>query len=588
MSASRALGLSSFLICLAAGSLVAQETRIRVVQSGADNLMADLESIVTSTPNKPLQKQWKNLAEILDGFLIGVHRGEPMRVDLVVAKDDAGKASLGYQPSFPIAIGKNGKEVFEGKGDTFIENVKSIGYKVTKKGDGFYELVESNVKGAKPMYLRHKHGYAIISQSQKALPANIEDPKKGVDDLTKLGYDVTAELKNDPATEKARREDFKELRKELEAAIKFKRGEDESEFELRKLGVVQFFDEMERFLIEANQLLVGWTTDAEGKTGKGDLTLSANDSADKTSLKTSIELLAKNPNYFANVKLHDKPVITGKMQFPFDELRKEQAKVRHPLLKKVTELQIDKSTKYSAEAKTAAKECLGKLIEIFDETIAADIGIEGFIDLHDIGGGSCTGVAGLRAEKAKNVDDIVSLLPKISDKWSVKMNAVEHGGVSLHEVTISDNYKEEFAALFGKEQTFYIGASEKAVWAAAGKDSLDELKAAIDAVAQPAPTTPDPVFASVDMRFGPLIKLIDAVEKKIVLSDKATKSEIQAKKERDRLRLLALEAFEPGTDLLTGRMSRVNGEIKGELTINEGIFKFLGSAIADFSKQNLQ
>lgn len=590
MSACRALGLSYVMLCLATAPLraddpiVAQQMRIRVVQSGGDSLLTDLKDIVTSTPNKGLQKEWKNLNEILDGFLLGIHREQPLRVDLVIAPDDSGTVKLGYEPSFPIDVNpKTTKEKFEGK-DSFLENVKGLGYKVKKQPAGdLYEMVESGVKGAKPFYMRHLHGYAIISQSAKALPATLPDPKIAVQPLLAAGYDVAAELTNDAAGMAGRKASFDSLRKELEASIKFKRGEDKSEFELRKLGVVQFFDELQRFAVESEKLLIGWTTLPGAKDGKGELLLSAIAGSD---LQKSIQLLSVQPSYFANVKLHPQEVLSGKMLFPFDPMRKEHALVRHPLLQTVTNLQIDKSTTFTAEGKVAAKQALDHLIQIFNATV--DVGLDGFIDLHAAENGAQTGVAGLLAGKAKLVDDIVGLLPKISPKWSVKLNAEQHGGVTIHEVTISEKYKEEFAALFGKETVFYVGTSDKAVWAAAGVNSLAELKAAIDDQAQPAPEKPDPVFASITMKFGPLVKLIDEIEKKIPVGENPPKQEVQQRKERDRIRFLALEAFEPGTEQLTGKMSLEGETVKGELSINEGIFKFLGSAIADFSKQNLR
>lgn len=586
MTPRRILSLGCFFVLWAVSPIAAQEIKIRVVQSGSDNLVADLKDIVALTPNKTLQKEWKNLSGTLDEFLKGIDPAKPMVMTLGILKGADGKAGVSYDPAFPISK-------LEGKkGDSFLENVDGLGYKIKKgKEANLYELTESGKKNAKPMYMRYAHGYAIISESMKSLPANIADPGKAVQPLLAPGYDVAGEIKNDAAGQAKRTEEFQSLRKELEAAIKFKRDEDKSEFELRKLGTSQFFDEIERFLVESESIVMGWTTQKGAKSGKGELQLSA---LKNTSLEQSITLLSDKPSYFANVKLHDKPILSGKWMFPLDKMRQAQAKVRHPLFRAATKVSIDKRPKLTAEGKAAAKEALDKLVDIFDDSL--NIGLEGFIDMHDDGAGKHTAVVAMRAEKAKehaklseDVKAIVELLPKIRNDWQVKLDAVAHGGVSLHEVTFPKDYQDHFQSLFGNiEMILYVGASEEAVWAACGPNGLAELKAAIDDQAKPAPAKADPVFASLAIKFGPWIKLVDVIEKKEPELVNPTKQQIQAKKEKDRIRSLALEAFEAGDDLLTAKLVREKSEIKGEMTITEGVFRFIGSAIANFSKENLR
>jgi hypothetical protein len=197
-------------------------------------------------------------------------------------------------------------------------------------------------------------------------------------------------------------------------------------------------------------------------------------------------------------------------------------------------------------------------------------------------------VIGMRCGEPKKADDIVALMPKIRNDWQVKMNALEHGGVTIHELTVPKRRLPEFQSLFAGDPMFYIGTSEKAVWFAAGTNGLDELKQAIDDQAKPLPEAVDKEFASGTMKFGPFLTLLDVIRAAEPKDDKEkTKQEIQQEKERDRMRQLALEAFAAGDDRLTAKLWRDGDEVKGEMTINEGIFRFIGSAIADFSKTNL-
>jgi hypothetical protein len=574
-------------VLLACSSASAQEIRIRAAAPSADRVMADAKDIVTLTPNKSLQKEWSNLKEVLDGFLMGVNTKEPLRIDFLVGKDASNNPAISFESFYPI-------QKFEGKNfDSFLENVDSLGFKINKMPPpnvGLYKLTQRGV--AKPMYLRYykESKYAVIADTDKQIPANLPDPKEPIQALLEPGYDVAAEIDNEAEGADRRKKEFEGLREQLEAAIKFKRNEDKAEFELRKLTAHQIFDEAERFLVEADLLRAGWTTPDGGKSGRGDLVLTAlpDTKLFPSSLLDSIRLLATKPSYFANVELHQKPAFTGKINFPLDEMRKQQARERHPVFRAASKAAIDKRKNLTDSGKAAAKEAIDKLADIFDASVETDIGVDGFVDMHETGDKSYTIVAGLRAVETQNADDIVALLPKIREDWEVTMNAAEHGGVKIHEIRVPKRRQPEFNALFAGEPKLYIGSSEKAVWMAAGMGALDALKAAIDQQARPLPEKPDPTFFSGTMRFDPFLKLLDVIRQQEPKStEKKTKQEIQQEKERDRLRQLALEAFGLGEDELTARLTRDGDEVKGEMTAHEGIFRFIGSAVADFSKENL-
>ena len=566
------------MVLLVAASAGAQETRIKVVQPGAKFLKSDLKGIVSLTTNKGLQKEWKNLEDTIDSFLVGIDPNQPIRIDFTIGADASGNPGIANLPCFPILKmdGKNG----------FLENIDTLGYKAKKKPPqkDFYEITQPGNKTAKPMFVRHVHKYAMIGQNEKDVPATLPDPVLAVKHLLTPGVDLAAEMKNEASGAAQRKKEFEGLRKELEAAIKFKRNEDKAEFELRKLGATQMFEEAERFVVESELFTLAWTTADGAKSGTGDLKLTA---LPETSLLDSIRILSASPSYFANVQLHPKPVLTGKWLFPLDPLRKEQAKARHPVFRAATKVKLDKREALTDSGKTAAKQALDKLVDIFDASL--DIGFDGFVDTYQDDHGKHTGVIAMRCGKAKLADDIVELLPKIRDDWKVKLNSVTHADVTIHELTVPPRRKKEFESLFSGNPVLYVGTSDKAVWAACGKDALQDLKDAIDQQAKPAPEQPDPDFASGTMQFGLWLKLLDVLRANEPKDNaKKTKQEIQQDKERDRLRQLAIEAFEKGDDVLTAKLTREGDDVVGKLTITEGVFRFIGSAIADFSKTNLR
>lgn len=72
-------------------------------------------------------------------------------------------------------------------------------------------------------------------------------------------------------------------------------------------------------------------------------------------------------------------------------------------------------------------------------------------------------------------------------------------------------------------------------------------------------------------------------------ADNPTKDKkiLAQRKERERLIKIAVEAFADGKDRSTMELSREGTTIKGSAQINPPVFRFLGGAIADFVKENL-
>ncbi|MEK6262963.1 MAG: hypothetical protein AABP62_30565, partial [Planctomycetota bacterium] len=305
-----------FLFCvpalLTAQPLLAQsEARIRVIHPSIDRLKEGVKFLVELSPTPALKKQWdKTLDPLIDSFAEGLDATKPMRVDLVFGKSD-----VGYEMHFPLTK-------LKGKGG-FLLNLDGFGYASKELAPGLFQLTQGAKKNLKIVgFLREANKYASIAPTQAAVPANMPHPiTPELQAYLAKGYDVAAELKNDPKDKvgmAARLANFKELRKQLEAGITFKRDEDKSSFELRKLSAKLNLNEAERFLVETELLTVNWVTDIAGKKGRGELSFSA---IPDTGLQASTQLLAAKPSYFANVKPPAKPAATGRLNFATDPAR---------------------------------------------------------------------------------------------------------------------------------------------------------------------------------------------------------------------------------------------------------------------------
>lgn len=590
MSVRKPLFLTLTAALLMVQSALAQpEARIQVVQPGIDQLKSDLKYLVELSPTPALKKQWGTTLEpLLDSFAEGLDPTKPIRVDILVGKD------VGYEMHFPIKKLK-GKE-------GFLDNLNGMGFNSAEVGQGgtLYSITQGTSKkgpAKKPMFLRYLNGYGSLAPTQGAVPANlphpIDDPDKGVKALLAKGYDVVASLKNsgvaaDVATRKA---NFKELRKQLEAGLAFKRNEDKSEFALRKLSMEQNLNEAERFMVDTDEFLAGWTTTvgASGMAGKGraEFSISALPGSD---LAKSTAALATSSSVFANVTLHKEPAVSGKINFGLDTLRSEHLKEFYKTVRPTLELQIDRrATLKTAEQKKAVKEASNILIDMLNDTVALGVA-DLFMDLHSAGDGKHTFVCGARVANGKKADEIVKLLPKVNASREVKLDIQKIGDdVTVHSVGVPDHRKAAFQKLFPGEQTIYVATSKEAVWGAAGVDALKELEAAIKEAAQPAPESVDPRVVYFTANAARMIELMDIVRPEVQpVGEKLTKDEKARLKQRDkdleRVRKLAVEATAGCDALFSGEIKKNENKVEGWMDVSECVLKFIGSVTADFAK----
>lgn len=587
MSVRKILLLAFTATFLMVRSAVAQpEARIQFVQTGVDALKADLMYLVELSPTPALKKQWKETLEpLLDSFAEGLEPTKPIRVDVIIGKD------IGYEIHFPI-------QKLDGKAG-FVPNIIGFGFNVKKLGPDLYSVTQAGGRGTQSknaMFMRHVNGYASIGATQAAVPANmanpITDPAKGVQPLIDRNFDVIASLKNSStaADLAGRRKNFQELRKQIEAGLAFKRNEDKNDFALRKLTLVQNLDEAERFVVETDELVIGWSTHIADKTpgrGRADFSILA---LPDTDLAKSTEVLASKSSYFANVELSKNGAVSGKLNFAVDPLRVTHLKEFYTVIRPVLELRIDKrdSLKTAAQKK-AAKQAAGLLIDIMEEGLSlstADL----FLDLRTAGDNKHTLICGARTANGKKADELLKLLPQVMPEREVKLDIQKIGeDASVHSITVPKHRLPAFQKLFPGETQFYVATSKDAVWGAAGVDALAELEAAMKQVSQPAPETVDPRVLYFKAHAGRLVDLLDIAKpepQKIdeSLSKDEQKRLIQQRKDLEQVHKLALEATADCDAVFTGEMKKVGNKVEGSMDVSECVLKFIGAVTADFAK----
>ncbi len=551
-------------------------TRITIVGASDQRLRDDFEYLVKLGPAN-LHKHWKTLDETLQAFEDGVDKTRPIGVEFIFGGEE-----LGYKPIVPFTT-------FEGKGVSFVNNVNGFGFKAVKGADGLWTVNPVVGKGKKAaagppprvMYMREAAGkYAVISTEKADVAAKLADPSLNWAKILIGNRDVVGHLTGDPATMDARRKSFQELRKQLEAAIKFKRGESEADFALRKLSAEQSFDESERFLIDTKELLIAWTTDAAKNAGLGEFFLTANPG---TSLAESIALLTQQPSYFANVPFQPKGAFQVRINFAIDPMRSKHSKDFYAAMLPVVKAGVDARPALDDKGKTAGKAAVDVLFEMLNESIPLK-NLDMFIDAHASADGKNTLIGGLRCIDGSKAINAFKQFPNIRPGWKWEENVGEHQGVALHSLTVAPHRAAVVQALCGGEAIIHIGTSKDAVWFAAGQDAVKELKAAIDAVQQPAPEKIDPTFLHVDLHLQVLVDVLDAYRGSFPPG--TSKQDKDDEKQRAKWRQYGKTAFADGDDQLIGKLVHEGADVKGDFNVSLGALKFVGTMIADIVAEN--
>lgn len=535
---------------IAPKTVIAEEAsapNISLVQISADGMIADLKYLVLDLAGD--KKGWGNLDEILPTFLDGIDQTRPMRIDILLGKDQKDR----YRLILPISNLKD-----------FRNNLEVFEISSKKQRNGPYKLGNLFVGFMK--YLQ-KHKYVVISEKLDEVE-EITDPLKRVQELLNKKYDFSALITNEKEGVEARKKSMANTRKQLLAAIKKKREESESAFNLRKLAFTQQMDELERLFSESQKMIIGWTTDAAENEGRFEFTLNA---IEGTSLEKSIKQFATTPSYFVNVPVKNDGILNGRIIHPLDELRKENFSAFYKLLLPSLQERISDNKKLSEEQKTAGKKVAELVIQMLDAGRETAL-IDAFIDTNAQSDGKYELLGGIRSKDGAKLKEIVELLPKLIVKQTVELDFVNEDKLSIHKINIIDKYKAGFDELFGAGEAIYVGSTPEALWLAAGPKAVDRIKAAAKLVTEAPPKEISPNVIELNVKSLPWLKMIN---------------KLREKKGNQEIREMAIESLTGSDDTFTLVMKREDNTIDGKAKLEKGILKFIGNVIAKFSRENL-
>jgi hypothetical protein len=548
-------------------------------------------------------KGWEaNVFPNIDIFLYGIDRSKPIRFDQMI------DAKSGQRSQFMVPL-----EAKTGLNDFIKDNLDPIGIvaKPVKRGDKtYYQLGDPKLAGNPKNqnvydgWMRVANGYAYISTQESDVPAGIAAPDASHKLLLDQGYDLAVQLSNADTTLDQRQASFAKFRENTLAGVKKRLNETKEAFALREKNSQQSLETMERVFVESSELTIGWVTDSEKNEGRGHFGLSA---VAGTALETTLKAQAVQPGYFQNIKSADNAVLSGRLNFTFDDLLKNQFSEIYELSQPVNHQKIDATEGLTDKQKEARKAINDHLFAMLDAGLQLG-GWDGVVEVTPQESGTHNFLFGIRSADGTKAAEIMALLPDAKQGWNTELDVDSEGEVKIHKLTITQNYPKALQDFFGKSGEFFVGTGANAVWISGGENALQAMKEGVQAVATSA-EKPDPVIARLDLRLLPVLQVFKGLRDEGVLdlmqklqsnapeeepakdgdAEKAEKpgSETARMLQDFEWREAAIEALSGSNDKLHMHLERVEDHLEGTTTTAEGLLKMLGVLIAKFAKENL-
>jgi hypothetical protein len=425
-------------------------------------------------------------------------------------------------------------------------------------GDGILE-----VGMGRSAFIKEQNGWAFVAESSEHLTGLPQDPLKLLGDLPKQ-YNIAARLMVQNVPQELRQTALDEIRFGLERSLDQQPPEAREAIEKNTKAMMK---NLEQLFNESEEVQIGWAVDAAAKRTHLDISVTAKEgtelarqmalNAEVKSAFTGFLLpeAAVNFNFSAKLAESDIAQVEGAFKTGRDQLAK----------------QIDDDPNLTPEQRTVAKEVVGKLLDVFEQTAKSGKLDGGFAlvlepkTINMVGGGYVSD--GPAFERA--VKQVLELAKNEPNVPKVQFNAGNHGGVALHKASfpIPDN-EGEAREFFGDKLDVVLGIGPKSIYIAAGKGGESLLKKVIDQSASSA----DKVVPAMQLNVSvlPILKFMASVDANNPM-----------------LPGLITSLEKSGSDklLITSKGSARGSQMRIE--VQEGIIKLIGDAVKQFGGGNL-
>ena len=550
-----------------------QDARITVAHPGFDALKVDLKAVMDLT-NPDEQKQWENIEDFIDSFVMGLSGEKPFYIVVPTGVKPASYLfALPLSPKDPIF-------------DEFRDNLLGLGYEFQRDATdhSLYKLDVDPDFGWLRLLADSRYVLLILTTDQEIFPQLRAIILKAILPQINVQGNMIGELINDdptPEAQQKRREAFGEIRRVTMDTVKQRPEESATEFAVRTQTRKQLLDEGERLMAEARQVTLLLSLD---KTNPAALTASLKTNAiaiPGTALDAAIFQIGIQPDPFVTLAKFEGSALSVRVNHPIDPMRQANILELLSLSEKDMTERLKESKELSDAEKEASQSVTTGVLEVISDGIRTGH-YTSFVEAVPDGKGDFLSVAAFSAPTASKLDVV---LPKLSSAGKgniVEMAVDKEGDVAIHRIQLAEGYSDFFDKFFGKKKDVFVGIGPAHVWLASGVGAKDRLKATIAGLGQPAPS-PSPLH--VEIHLLPWVQRMDDIAKSEPEATLPTDKESQREKARQRSR--AISSF-ADSDSVSLDFTVQNGEVIGELKMETGLLRFVGKMMAAYSKANLE
>lgn len=415
-------------------------------------------------------------------------------------------------------------------------------------------------------FIKEQGGWAFVAESSEHLTALPQDPLKLLGDLP-TQYNLAVKIMVQNVPQELRQTALDEIKFGLERALDQQQpagaNVDREAIDRAARGSLKG---IEQLFTEAEDVTVGWAVDAAGKRTYLDVNVTAKEG---TELAKQLAINAETKSAFAGVLMPEASV-TVNLSAKLSEADIAQVSAAMKTARDQATAKIDDDPNLTPEQRGVAKEVVGKLIDVFEETAKSGKIDGGFAlvlepkSIGMVGGGYVADGAAFE----RTVKQIVELAKNEPDFPKIQFNAGTHAGVALHKASVTVPDREpEARELLGEKLDIILGTGAKSVYIAAGKNAEALLKKVIDQSAQSA----DKVVPAMQLNVSvlPILKFMASVDENPMLPGLIASLE---KGGNDKL-------------VVTSQGSARGSSLRIE--VQEGLLRLIGEAVKQFTGGNL-
>jgi hypothetical protein len=378
--------------------------------------------------------------------------------------------------------------------------VKPLVAEITQLDDGLYKVVGK--EEPKTMYVKTSPaGWLFMSEKREALAATPDDPRELIGGLSEK-YDVAVRLNVANLPEHQRQRLIAKLKEDTLRELQRKPGEGDQEYTVRKIVTEGLLGAVVCGMKELDQITLGCSLDRYAENALVELSVTA---VEGTPTAEKLARLCQTKTSFAGFRLPG-AVLTGNWTCGHCLGEAAELDTVCDAVRSKAFAEIDSKVHVEHRAK-AAKEFLGGLLEVAEETVASGK-VDGAVALV-LKPEAATLVVGKYVADGDKLEETLKILvdavrqqrPGFVDQV-LTPNADECQGVRLHLVSIPVPYnaphRDKVVQLIGENLDIVVGIGQQSFYLSLGRDAMKVLKQAIEksAAAGDQPVAPLEVTVS--------------------------------------------------------------------------------------------